>query len=257
MRTIITSFLPLFLFCVQLAAEEPVKPGLIGEYFQMSYDVSDFPSVPADKKPTLKRVDAQVAFDYVKGVFHGTGMLDRFYVRWSGMIKISTPGNYTFFTESDDGSRVFIDGKHVVDNRGLHAMQEEEGDIELAAGTYRFKVEYIQFDGGGGCMLRWKKPGAEKETVPAEVFQHLVKEEAPEVMTAVAKDLPLQVAEVPEPPAEATLEEKVKSILPRVEEEAYLEIPWRRNLHQARAESQLAGKPLFLWIMNGNPLGCT
>ena len=77
MRTI-KALLLLFIVCfVSLAEEEPSKPGLIGEYFQMSFDVSDFPVLPADKKPTLKRVDPQIAFEFVKGNFHGTGMLDR------------------------------------------------------------------------------------------------------------------------------------------------------------------------------------
>lgn len=36
-----------------------------------------------------------------------------------------------------------------------------------------------------------------------------------------------------------------------------MQIPWRTNVLQARAEAQRAGKPLFLWVMDGNPLGCT
>jgi len=257
MRTIKAAVVAL-VFCIShLAAEEPFRPGLMGEYFQMAFDVSDFPVIPADKKPTLKRVDPQIAFEFVKGTFHGTGMLDRFYVRWSGTITISTPGIYTFFTESDDGSRVSINGVNVVDNRGLHAMQEEEGEIEMSAGSHRIKLEYIQFDGGGGCILSWKKPGGEKQIIPADVFHHAIKEESADVLTAVASDAPVQLAHISEPPADAKIEEKVKSILPRPEEEPYAGIAWRRNLNQAREDSQLAGKPLFLWIMNGNPLGCT
>ena len=45
--------------------------------------------------------------------------------------------------------------------------------------------------------------------------------------------------------------------LERLSEERWREIPWRTNLMQARAEAQRANKPLFLWIMDGNPLGCT
>lgn len=257
MRTIKALILVLLSCSVSHSAEEPAKPGLIGEYFQMSYDVSDFPVIPPDKKPTLKRIDPNIAFGYVKGAFHGTGMLDRFYVRWSGTITIAKPGIYTFFTESDDGSRVLINGVNVVDNRGLHAMQEEEGEIELSASSHRIKLEYIQFDGGGGCILSWKKPGGEKQVIPADVFQHIVKEESPDVLTAVAADAAAQLAQILDPPADAKLEEKVTSILPRLEEEPYAGIAWRRNLNQAREDSQLAGKPLFLWIMNGNPLGCT
>jgi hypothetical protein len=54
-----------------------------------------------------------------------------------------------------------------------------------------------------------------------------------------------------------TLESKVASVLPTPQEERWLQIPWRTNLMRARSESQQAGKPLFLWIMDGHPLGCT
>ena len=57
-----------------------------------------------------------------------------------------------------------------------------------------------------------------------------------------------------EPPS--TLEDKVKSVLPSAEEERWLQVGWRTDLMQARAEAQRLGKPLFLWVMDGHPLGC-
>lgn len=55
----------------------------------------------------------------------------------------------------------------------------------------------------------------------------------------------------------ADLDAKVASILPQPHEERWMEIPWRTNLMKARVESQRSGKPMFLWIMNGHPFGCT
>lgn len=54
----------------------------------------------------------------------------------------------------------------------------------------------------------------------------------------------------------AGLEEKVRSVLPTAAEDRWLQIPWRADLAAARAEAQRAGKPLYLWVMDGNPLGC-
>lgn len=54
-----------------------------------------------------------------------------------------------------------------------------------------------------------------------------------------------------------SLDAKVASVLPTPEEERWLTIPWRTNLMQARWEAQQLNKPLFLWVMNGNPMGCT
>ncbi len=57
--------------------------------------------------------------------------------------------------------------------------------------------------------------------------------------------------------APSDLEEKVDSVLPNTEEERWLRIPWQPNLMLARAESQRTGKPMLIWIMDGNVRGCT
>lgn len=55
----------------------------------------------------------------------------------------------------------------------------------------------------------------------------------------------------------AELDAKVASVMPSPKEERWLAIPWRLDLMQARVEAQRLHKPLFLWIMNGHPMGCT
>ena len=59
------------------------------------------------------------------------------------------------------------------------------------------------------------------------------------------------------PAGKNILEQKVASVLPSPKEERWLQVPWRTSVLQARNEAQQLGKPLFFWIMNGNPLGCT
>ena len=53
-----------------------------------------------------------------------------------------------------------------------------------------------------------------------------------------------------------SLDERVRSVLPTADEERWLEIPWLTNIADARAEAERQGKPVLLWVMNGNPLGC-
>jgi hypothetical protein len=54
-----------------------------------------------------------------------------------------------------------------------------------------------------------------------------------------------------------TLDDKIAAILPVPEEEKWRQVPWRTNLMTAREEAQQKHKPIFLWIMVGNPQGCT
>jgi hypothetical protein len=53
------------------------------------------------------------------------------------------------------------------------------------------------------------------------------------------------------------LDARIAEIVAKPSEEKWLSIPWRTNLAEARISSQRQGKPIFMWIMNGHPMGCT
>ena len=95
-----------------------------------------------------------------------------FALRYTGTITIPEDGEYTFYTQSDDGSRLFINGKQVVDNPGLHGIVEKSGKAKLEAGRYPIEVWF--FDGGGGSGLRvlWEAPGIGKQDIPAGALHH-------------------------------------------------------------------------------------
>src|SRR2546430_476624 len=119
---------------------EELKPGLIGEYYSFGQEIEAFPTVAAEKKPDLRRIDKEIGFEATSGKFAGTDFDDHFFVRWTGVVRAPAAGKYTLYTESDDGSRVFIESKLVVDNGGLHAMEEKSGEVELKAGDHDLPV---------------------------------------------------------------------------------------------------------------------
>ena len=162
------------LFCavsIGRAYAEDMVPGLVGEYFNIGEELSDYPNV-ADKKPAVKKVDKTVNFDSTEEGFNGTNLVDQFYIRWTGTIKAPKDGKYKFYTESDDGSRFFVDGKQVVDNGGLHGMEEKDGEVELKAGDHEVKLEFFENGGGAGVKLSWEYEGQAKEIVPEKVLSH-------------------------------------------------------------------------------------
>jgi hypothetical protein len=76
----------------------------------------------------------------------------------------------------------------------------------------------------------------------------------------VSKVIPLLfalVSSTTSAPGMDNLESSIAAILPTAEEDRWLDIPWHTNLMQARLEAQQMNRPLFLWVMNGHPLGCT
>jgi hypothetical protein len=48
----------------------------------------------------------------------------------------------------------------------------------------------------------------------------------------------------------------ITEILPKVEETVWLQIGWRTDLWEARREAAKSKKPIYLWEMDGHPLGC-
>lgn len=76
-------------------------------------------------------------------------------------------------------------------------------------------------------------------------------------MTALLLAL-LAADPAPLPPIDAAEIERLRAaLLPAGEPDRWETIPWRTDLLAAREEAERAGKLLFLWTMNGHPLGCT
>ena len=55
----------------------------------------------------------------------------------------------------------------------------------------------------------------------------------------------------------ASFRDLITYVRPKPEESKWLEIPWQTDLWDGRRLAMAEGKPIFLWAMNGNPLGCT
>ncbi len=97
---------------------------------------------------------------------------DNFGFRFTGFIDIPQTGIYTFYTNSDDGSQLFIGSQLVVDNDGLHAPAETSGQIALAAGLHAITVTFFEKGGGEVLEVRYEGPGLAKSLVPDSALYH-------------------------------------------------------------------------------------
>jgi PA14 domain-containing protein len=165
----------LFLLLQDPAPQEDPLPGLVGHYYIVGRRTSlpDRPEHPA----RFLRVDPQIKFDRTYGPFPGTKLRDGLFVQWRGLIRIPKNGIYVFFLNSDDGSRLRIDGKKIVDNDGPHEMTEEDGDVELKAGLHELRLDYFNGIGHNGIHLSWQGPGIEKEVIPSHALLHRKQDE--------------------------------------------------------------------------------
>jgi arylsulfatase A-like enzyme len=115
------------------------------------------------------RVDATVNFPKDWGAAPaGTAVTadDKYSVRWSGYVQTPTAGNWTFYTSSDDGVRLWIDNKLVIDNWTTHAVTQNSGVVSLTAGWHAIRLEYFQQGGVAAITLSYQGPGQVKAIIP-------------------------------------------------------------------------------------------
>lgn len=91
-------------------------------------------------------------------------------VVFESQIEVSQGGEYTFYLASDDGSKLYVNDRQVVDNDGDHGVIERAGNIQLTPGKHRLKVAW--YNGGGGKELYafYKGPDIPKQIIPANVL---------------------------------------------------------------------------------------
>ncbi len=120
------------------------EPGLRGEYFA---------NMELEGEPALVRTDPGVHFDWGVGSPHPSIPVDRFSVRWTGTIgPLDAPGR--LMTVSDDGVRLWQDGKLVIDDWRNHAPQANTASVPLEPGrVYEIRLEYYEAAGGAMCEL--------------------------------------------------------------------------------------------------------
>lgn len=142
----------------------PRMPGLSGAYF---------PTATLTGTP-VTRVDTQIDMYWGTGgpPLAGIGV-DNFSVRWTGFVTATSSATYTFFTQSDDGVRLWVGGTQLVNQWVGQAETEHSGTIALVAGeATAITLEY--FEGGGDAVVRllWSTPTLPKAVVPALALTH-------------------------------------------------------------------------------------
>ena len=122
--------------------------GLIGQVY--------VPGGPIQQMPDFDRLIPVYTFitpnldvpvrDYTEGfpTPEMQSVVENFAIRFRGELAIDTPGRYTFGLYADDGAKLYIDGKLIVDNDGVHTAMGKQGDITLEAGIYPVEIHYFQ-----------------------------------------------------------------------------------------------------------------
>ena len=142
--------------------------GLLGQYFNQR-DTA-ITSIPGGWTVTGTRIDSNVDFqwgDNSPGVA-GVGS-DNFSVRWTGKFIPPATANYVFYTRTDDGARLWINGALVVDKWVVTPLTEQaSAPIALTKDT-AVDVRFEYFDSGGAAtaQLLFSSPTISKTAIPS------------------------------------------------------------------------------------------
>jgi len=132
-------------------------PGLVCDFYEGPWDVlPDFTSL---KPAATTKVET---FDL--GKYKGR---DTFALRFTGCVAVPADGVYAFYLTSDDGSRLYIGDRLVVDNDGLHQPTTRRGFIPLKAGKHAITVAYFERSDAEELKVAWEGPGVKKQPIPA------------------------------------------------------------------------------------------
>lgn len=143
----------LFLSLALTAMHVQAQHGLQGEY----YNGQNF------ERKVLTRIDPQINFSW-RGSSPGPNVDDSYYsVRWTGKLHPPATGVYQFSAKVDDGVRIWVGGRLIVDAWGLHDSGSFRGNVKLEGGKfYDLKIEYFNAMLEGEVQVYWKMPDADE-----------------------------------------------------------------------------------------------
>lgn len=122
----------------------------------------------------LERIDSTIDFEFtyskqplVLSPAPGIVPVDFYSVRWTGQVQAMYSETYTFYSLSDDGVRLWVNGVQLVDNWVNQGATENSGIINLVAGQkYDIKIEYYENTGESVTKLYWSSKSTLKTIVP-------------------------------------------------------------------------------------------
>jgi hypothetical protein len=124
------------------------------------------PELPADFVQRVGNVEqgTYVREEWDKGAF----LRDNFSVRWTGTLKVDKDAEYTFYLTTDDGTRMTIDGKPLIDVWVPRPRTTSEEKVNLTAGDHQVVVEFYEGGGAAAAQLEWSAEGIDRQIMPAD-----------------------------------------------------------------------------------------
>jgi hexosaminidase len=135
----------------------PAKGLLCSEYRQLYKNTTLIPNNKPDTTFTVQSI-----------VVPKEAEAPSFAIKYRGYLDIPADGIYSFYLTCDDGGTLKIAGRDVVDNDGLHAAIEKNGQVALKKGLQPIALDFIEGGGGYALKLKYSLNGSEPKDIPAD-----------------------------------------------------------------------------------------
>ena len=160
-RTYKKGFQPSFISTSRIVFVDSLLNGVKYKFYKGAWKkLPDFKKLQPDMEGKIYNFNLEKLRNYA----------DKFAVEFLSKIVINKNDDYTFYLMSNDGSKLFIDEKLVIDFDGLHGSLTKSGKIRLARGKHKIKVEYFQAGGGLGLEVLYESDQMERQIIPANTL---------------------------------------------------------------------------------------
>ncbi len=150
------------------AALETVRPAIrAGDGLSARY----FTNTSWAGTPAIDTIDDRPSTAVMRRRWDGR-IPEQFSVRWVGYLAVPRSGVHTLSLTSDDGARLLVDGRLVVDNSGQHASLTTSRPVRLNRGPHAVVIEYVQYGGEYQLEWSWTFEGGGATPVPAWALSH-------------------------------------------------------------------------------------
>lgn len=150
--------------------DDAIRPGLLAKLFQLDADPRTVAGVNYSAKPTRTAVATTLEL----GSEEFGDFKTNFAMEARGFLFLDKDDNILLQLASDDGVKLYLDDRLLIDNDGPHGMTPpKEAEVALRAGYHAFRIEYYQGAGGFGISLKWARFGdPELKPIPPSNFAH-------------------------------------------------------------------------------------
>jgi hypothetical protein len=173
-RTHATLLSGLLLNIAAIAGAAEHRPGVLLRLYDVGQEMQWLPDLVPGQLPNIARVVPAIELRSDRGDFGSLG--SNFVSEIVGYLDIQEPGMYTLRLTSDDGAKLWIDGRLIIDHDGSHGATAKDSRTYLGPGSHDLGIAHFNGAGDAQLKLEWQLPGQRRsagvEPVPAAALSH-------------------------------------------------------------------------------------